>query len=254
MLVNSLCDIHARTSDGFTALHFSVAYCRYDICEFLLSEKIKVNAKSHKGITAMTVAIARHLPAMCRLLIEFGYRMNGRFSWGETCLEMAIRYHSQYCAMTLIHWGCSVTRKSSVSYFTLAANEGLTELIKFLAELYPHFLGEEWVRQKQPPLALYRVPEFYTWLFQLAESPRSLQVLCRAKIFRYLGKYPCNKVDKIPLPPSLKEPLFFKQYFPDKVYFHKTLDKGECPFDCLSSCMNEQCPRLDFSDSASDEI
>ena len=250
MLVNSLCDIHAKTEDGFTALHYAVSFRRYKICEFLLEEQIKVNAKSHLGLTPMTIAINQHLPLMCRLLIEFGYCIDKRFTWGETPLEMAIKCHSECCAMTLVHWGCKV----EVQHFNQAAEEGLMELLRMLIEINPVFLNANWIRTKAIPLSLYKKPDFCDWLFQLAGSPQPLTTLCRSQIIKYLGKWPCSKLKKLLLPKSLLESLSLQEYFPEKIYRVKTLDAVECPYDCRSSCQRQQCPPIDFSDSASDEV
>lgn len=76
MLVNSLCDKNAKTEDGLTALHYAVAYRRYDICRFLLSERIKVHASSCNGVTSMLIAIEHHNAAMVRLLIQYGYKLD----------------------------------------------------------------------------------------------------------------------------------------------------------------------------------
>ena len=45
MLINSMCDKNAKTDDGLTALHYAVAYRRYDICRFLLQERVKILAR-----------------------------------------------------------------------------------------------------------------------------------------------------------------------------------------------------------------
>ena len=36
ILVNTLCDLEAKTTDGLTALHYAVGYRRYGIAELLM--------------------------------------------------------------------------------------------------------------------------------------------------------------------------------------------------------------------------
>ena len=253
LLVNSLCHLHAKTDDGLTALHYAVSYRRYEITEFLLKCRIKIMAQSNKGVTAMTIAIEQHNPLMCKILIEFGYKMDVKFKWGETPLEMAIKFHSEECALTLVQWGCSIaSQKDKPSYFYMAASEGLTDLIKLLIELHPYFLNEEWVKAKKLPLALYQKENFCNWLYEAARNARSLQALCRAKIYQYLGKYPCSKITRLPLPSKLQLQLTHAYLVQNKMYSGKTLYTEECPFDCPSSCFKMQCPVLDFDSSDSD--
>lgn len=207
----------------------------------------------------MTIAISEHLPAIVWILIEYGYNVDKRFQWGETPLEMAIRTHSTECAMVLLRWGCRLTLKDKKkpSYFTMACVEGLTPVIKLLVDLNPSFLQVEWLRNnKQLPLALYKQPELCEWLQEESENVRSLSQLCNAKIVRYLGKYCFKKLDKLPLPDKLKEPMKFNKYFTGKIverkYREKSLFTKECPFDCDSNCKRPQCPEIEFSDSGSE--
>lgn len=253
LLLNSMCDKEARTADGFTALHYAVAYRRYDIAEVLLSNHVDKHAASSGGATPMAVAIEHQNPTMCRMLIEYGYKMNSVFDWQETPLEMAIVCHSEECAMTLVHWGCGLRPLiGKPSYFLRSACEGLTLLVQLLVDMNPYYLNEDWVRRRQIPLSLYKRPSFYEWLCSEASQPRSLKLLCRANIFRYLGKYPCHKVDQLPLPKALNNFVGFREHIPDSMYEPVTVYSEECPYDCKAACNKEQCPELDFSSSDED--
>ncbi len=254
MLINSRCEMEAKTEDGLTALHYAVAYRRYDITRLLAANFAKVMATGPNGVTPMTVAIEQRSPGMCRILIEYGYKMNKLFKYGETPLEMAIKCHSEICAMTLVHWGCAIRSPAlKPSYFTQAAGEGLICLMGLLLDVNPLFLNEDWIRHKRIPLALYKRPEFFQWLCEEAETPRSLSNICRSQIYKHMGKYQCAKVKKLPIPEKMKAFVGFSEHFHPRMYEEITVDTDDCPYDCKVNCGKEQCPPLDFT-SSSEEI
>ena len=157
--------------------------------------------------------------------------------------------------MTLVHWGCSLKRdKSKGSYFSLAANEGLLVLMKLLIDIDTSVLHETWVRTQSPPLSLFRKPNFCSWLWEMSRFPRSLQEECRSHIWKTLKTFQCDKVKKLPLPDKLKHYVGMMDHFPEAMYAEKDLKKAECPYDCLSTCLNVQCPVLDFSSDGEYEL
>lgn len=256
LLINSMCNINARTEEGLAALHFAVAYRRYDICELLLKSNAKVQAKSKHGVTAMTVAINHHNPFMVRLLVQFGYKLDKTYSWGEAPLAQAIKVHSLESALTLLHWGCNITRKrKSQSYFYMAVKEKQWAVVTFLTHLYPHFLQEEWLLKENWPVALYHREDVREHLLKVRRQVWTLKELCRARVFRLVGKYAPVKVDKLPLPSALKEYLKFNEFVKESFYEKIPLEKTDCPFDCPVICPRKDCPELDISissDSGSD--
>lgn len=253
-LVNALCKIQCRTDDGFTALHFAVAYKRYEIAEYLLHNEIKIHAKSNYGITPMTVAIEHRNPAMVKLLVEYGYKMDKRYKWKETPLNQAINLHSEECAMTLIHQGCDLTKKRGESYFYMAVDEKLTRLIKLMAAVQPHFLQEEWIKNKTWPVSIYRRPDLIKWLEQESMHVRSLRQLCRGKIFRLLGKYPTNKLKKLNLDDDMFKYLSYTSHVKDEFFVLQPLNvKANCPVDCPAICSLKYCPPIEFSSSSESE-
>ncbi|GFN77014.1 ankyrin repeat domain-containing protein 1-like [Plakobranchus ocellatus] len=256
LLINSMCNINAKTEEGLTALHYAVAYRRYDICELLLQSRIKVHAKSNHGVTAMTVAIEQHNPHMVRLLIQFGYKLDKSYSWGETPLEQAIKIHSLESALTLLHWGSSLKRKRGrPSYFQLAVTEKQWAVVKFLIHLYPSYLQETWLRKQQWPVAIYHREDVRQYLLDARCYVWTLKQLCRARVFRLVGKYAPVKVDKLPLPAPLKDYLKFSEFVKESFYEKVPLETVECPFDCPAICPKKGCPDLDISissDSGSD--
>ncbi|XP_067652019.1 serine/threonine-protein phosphatase 6 regulatory ankyrin repeat subunit A-like [Haliotis asinina] len=254
-LINALCNIQARTDNNLNALHYAVAYRRYDICEVLLENQIKIHAKSTHGVTPMAIAIEHHNAAMVKILIQHGYKIDKKYKWKETPLEQAIKLHSEACAITLVHSGCSIdTLRGKPSYFYMALNEKLFSLVKLLVDIRPSFLSERWIWSRQWPVAIFQMPEVCAWLTNESRKPRSLKTICRGKIFKILGRSPSSKSDKLPIPDGLKEFLKYNHHITDKFYCRIPLDIQECPFDCPSSCPIKYCPPLDISSSDSDEI
>ncbi|XP_052815245.1 putative ankyrin repeat protein RF_0381 isoform X2 [Mya arenaria] len=250
-LINALCKIQAKTNDGFSALHFAVAYKRFEIAEYLLQNEIKIHAKSNNGITPMTVAIEHRNPAMVKLLVEYGYKMNKRYKWKETPLSQAINLHSEEAAMTLIQLGCELTKKRGQSYFYMAVDEKLMRLVKFMAAVQPMFLQEPWLRGREWPVSIYHRPDIIKWLEQESEKVRSLRQLCRGKIFRLLGKYPASKMKKLKLPEEMLVYCSYKSHVKDEFFNQEPLNvNGECPIDCPAICARKYCPPIEFSSSS----
>ncbi|XP_067941805.1 putative ankyrin repeat protein RF_0381 [Watersipora subatra] len=253
VLVNSLCNLSYQTEEGFTALHYAIAYRRYSIVEFLLENKINMHATSHGGITPMCVAITHSNPAMVRYLIMHGYNMNkvSPMKVGEdTPLGDAISLHNQECALALVHWGCSLRpRKERSSYFELAAEAGLGKLLQLLVYVKP-FYANEWKckYQKGAPLALQTKSGILQWLRSVSSSPLPLKELSRAAIFNALKYFPSRYV-KLPLPRKLLEYISFHDIVDQRMYRHQPL-KVECPMDCSfhHSTTEIQCPDVEVSD------
>lgn len=253
-LVNALCKIQSKTEDGFTALHFAVAYKRHEAAEYLLQNEIKIHAKSNYGITPMTVAIEHRNPAMVKLLIEYGYKMDKRYKWKETPLNQAINLHSEECAMTLIHQGCDLHKKRGHSYFYMAVDEKLTRLVKFMAAVQPQFLQEDWIKTKTWPVSIYRKSDLIKWLEQESMNVRSLRQLCRGRIFRILGKYPSDKLKKLNLDDTLYKYCSYSTHVKEEFYQLQPLNvKANCPIDCPAICNRRYCPPIEFSSSSESE-
>ena len=165
------------------------------------------------------------------------------------------RNQAETCAMTLVHWGCSLKRQQHrTSYFSEAANQGLLALTKLFIAIDPRVLQEDWLQAHSPPLALYRKPDFCDWLWSMSRSPRSLQEACRSRIWKSLNVHQCDKVKQLPVPKKLKDYIGMKEYFPDAMYSPQNLHKNECPYDCLSTCLNTQCPALDINSDSEYEL
>lgn len=244
-----MCKLQAKTENGLTALHYAIAYHRYEICKLLLENQIKIHSRTNSGVTAMTIAIEHHNAAMVKILLEFGYKMDKRYRWKETPLEQAIKLHAQDCALTLLHFGCSLVKEKGKSYFHLAVEEKLLKVVKFMINLQPTFLNEDFIQSHNWPVSLYYRPDIMDWIVKEAEQPRTLKQLCRARIYRQLGKYSILKIKELNLPEPLKEYMKFHEHIKEKYYFEKPLTIEECPFDCPAICSLRYCPPIEISDS-----
>ncbi|XP_041355028.1 ankyrin repeat and SOCS box protein 2-like [Gigantopelta aegis] len=254
-LINSLCNIQAKTEVGLTALHFAVAYNRYEICELLLQNRIKINVATKYGVTAMTVAIEHHNAAMVSLLIKYDYKLDKRYKWKETPLEQAINIQAEQCAIALIHGGCCLDpHRGKRSYFYMAVDAKMTHVVKLLAEIKPTYLNEQWIQSRLWPVSIYRRPDICKWLLKLKNEPNSLMKLCRAKIFFQLGKHPTSKVSLLSLPEKLKEFLQYTDLINKKIFEPTSTDDQMCPYYCPVPCSRADCPELDISSESDTDI
>ena len=188
-----------------------------------------------------------------RILIENGYNMDRKFKWGMTPLELALRTQSEKCAVTLVLWGCSQKVKDdeceTVSLFYQAASEGMTLLLRVLAKLNPYYYNENWLTEPKMPTALYTSPAVCEWLIANAYQPPTLFGVCQRKINQYVGKYSCTKLHKLPLPKAIIERLQLNEFVSGDFYKEDNVLEKTCPFDCLSTCPEKHCERIDISDS-----
>ena len=254
-LINSLCNIQAKTEVGLTALHFAVAYNRYEICELLLQNQIKIHSSTKYGVTAMTVAVEHHNAAMVRLLITYGYKLDKRYKWKETPLEQAFSIQAEECAMALIHGGCRLEpHRGKRSYFYMAVDAKMTRVAKLLAQIKPTYFNEQWIQCRFWPVSIYRRPDICRWLLKSRCEPNSLMKLCRAKIFVLLGKHPTSKVSHLSLPEKLKEYLQYPDLINEKIFEPSNTDDQICPYYCPVTCSRLDCPTLDISSESDTDI
>ena len=177
------------------------------------------------------------------------------YSWGETPLEQAIKLHSEDCALTLLQWGCSRKRKRRLpSVFQMAVEEKQWSIVKFLTHLYPRYLQEKWIRSKTWPVSIYNRPDVIEYLINAPKQVWSLKQYCRSTVFNLIGKNAPVKIDKLPLPISLKDYLKYNEFVQDDIFVQESLDEVECPYDCITLCPLRNCPELDISFSSDSEF
>ena len=152
-------------------------------------------------------------------------------------------FHSDQldCVTELLRWGINNVKYSMPDYhlpqwipktpkhfvFFHAASKHCWKTMKLLKQLNPQYLQEHWfVEHPWDPKealseflqehwsighfwSLYNaqndeLAQFITDLYEERKNPPQLNILCRTKIFKQLGLNPIPKVEKLPLPQSLK--------------------------------------------------
>ena len=176
--------------------------------------------------------------------------MDRKFKWGQTPLEFSLRTLSEDCAITLVLWGCKLNKnEKGLSVFYQAANEGLILLLKVLSMFNPFVFNEDWLVEEKLPQALYSNHHCCEWLKKNSRQPPTLFNYCRYKINKYLGKYACSKINDLDLPKTIISRLKFEELLPKDMYREANVLDDNCPFDCLSTCPQYYCERIEINDS-----
>ncbi|CAF2917364.1 unnamed protein product [Rotaria sp. Silwood2] len=199
-LINSLCSLNQYVEDGYTALHYSVIMSRHPTITSLLTAGARTNVRSIYGVTPMTLAILCDDPYSVKILIEHGYAITRSYPWNEYPFEQAINIHAEGSAMMIAHLGCELKIKQgnrTSNPLTMAANEGLVNLMFLLLNMQPQWINQHWIRKRQYPNALYRLKNVQNELQRMFTNPFRLKQLCRAKISQTIGKFYTEKINDL---------------------------------------------------------
>ena len=183
---------------GYTALHYSVLMSRHGTIASLLTAGSRANVRSINGVTPMTLAILCDDPYSVKILIEHGYPITRSYPWNEYPFEQAIKIHSEGSAMMIAYLGCELKIKQggrSSNPLTMAASEGLVNLMFLLIYMQPQWINQHWIRKRQYPNALYRLKDIQNDLQRMFTNPFRLKQLCRAKISQTIGKFYTEKIN-----------------------------------------------------------
>jgi len=172
---------------------------RHATIQTLLKAGARTNVRSIYGVTPMTLAILCDDPYSVKLLIEHGYAITHSYPWNEYPFEQAIKIHAEGSAMMIAHLGCELKIKAGGNYplnpLTVAANEGLINLMYLLINMQPQWINQLWIRKRQYPNALYRLRDVQNDLQRMFKNPFRLKQLCRAKISQTIGKFYTEKIN-----------------------------------------------------------
>jgi len=185
---------------GYTALHYSVLMSRHATIRTLLKAGARTNVRSIYGVTPMTLAILCDDPYSVKLLIEHGYPITRTYPWNEYPYEQAIKIHAEGSAMMIAHLGCELKIKPSnrpINPLSMAANEGLINLMYLLIYMQPQWINQPWIRRRQYPNALFRLKDVQNDLQRMFANPFRLKQLCRAKISQTIGKFYTEKINDL---------------------------------------------------------
>lgn len=173
---------------------------RHPTIRALLKAGARTNVRSIYGVTPMTLAILRDDPQSVKILIEHGYPITRSYPWNEYPFEQAIKIHAEGSAMMIAHLGCELKIKQgdrSSNVFSMAAHEGLVNLMLLLLNMQPQLINQHWIRKRQYPHALYRLKSVQTDLQRMFTNPFRLKQLCRAKISQTIGKFYTEKINEL---------------------------------------------------------
>ena len=185
---------------GYTALHYSVLMSHHSTVRSLLKAGARTNVRSIYGVTPMTLAILCDDPYSVKILIEHGYPITRSYPWNEYPFEQAIKVHAEGSAMMIAYLGCEIKIKTgnhSTNPLTMAANEGLVNLMYLLIYMQPQWITQQWIRRRQYPNALFRLKDVQTELQRLTTNPFRLKQLCRAKISQTIGQFYTEKINEL---------------------------------------------------------
>ena len=164
--------------------------------------------------------------------------------WPRSLLYEAMNYSEilhDDCVTELLRWGINnveytmphddlphwIPKIPKHSVFFHAASIRHWKAMKLLKQLNPPYLQEHWFvehpwdpkealsecLQEHWSIGLFwsryeaqndELAQFITDLYEERRNPPQLEILCRTKIFKQLGLNPIPKVEKLPLPQSLK--------------------------------------------------
>ena len=213
-----------RKHYGFQALHFAARHGTCDTAALLLNHGAEIYdpAGPWKELENSPIlqSIACNHPRLIELFLDLSAKCNHRIPL-KLALSISIDHFSEKCAIIFLKQGVFIQKNETIirmgfvivsdvsainaSYFYLAADNGLVELMGLLAELNPLMLQEEWLVEESIPKTLRRrKSKFLYWLLEYRKEPSSLVKLCKSTICAHLGDYYISKVHELPLPKPLK--------------------------------------------------
>ena len=163
--------------------------------------------------------------------LNAGYAKHGDMVWWpRSLLYEAITFSETYhgeradCVTELLRWGINnveynmsdddlphwIPQIPKHSLFSHAASKHCWKTMKHLKQLNPQYLQDHWFVEHPWDLASLEeitseeLAQFVADLYEERKNPPQLEILCRTKIFEQLGFNPIPKVEKLPLPQSLK--------------------------------------------------
>ena len=219
------CDLHAELYDDFpnyTAIHEAASCNQLEIVKLLLERGANIyNTETVMNLVA-NIAEADHAEVLDYCL-QYTYNKfcDGISFWSERMLDHAFVSSAERCVSVMLTWGiytCSMSAvniqmhdcKDYCSRFHVAAIEGDIKSMELLLKLKPQCLQEGWLVSKDIPAMLELQEAFTQELIEVRKQPPRLMQLCRSTIFQQLDYNPIPKVEKLPLPRSLKHFVQFK--------------------------------------------
>jgi len=140
ILLNLKADVHARSSDGSTALLWLAHWNDVDTADLLLAAGADANTANDFGMTPLSEACTNASSVLVRLLLKSGANPNTAIAAGESPLMSCARSGSLDGVRMLIEYGAAVNAKEPVQNQTAlmwAAAERHPDVVKALIEAHP---------------------------------------------------------------------------------------------------------------------
>ncbi|XP_061183603.1 glycerophosphocholine phosphodiesterase GPCPD1-like [Saccostrea echinata] len=221
-LIDAGSDVDATTKDCRTALHTATWRGHTDVVRLLVEANADVNIHDGDSWTPLFWAAKLNYRQITQLLVEHGANLNHRIVNKEyTALHEAVRNGHIGLSKYLIHEGADVNLKAKdegILEFLLKTQhfdpKVFTDMMDFCI-LHDYKLCRESISKKVLSVkSLQECEEIHDWLQRVMQTVPSLSAICRNFLRQQLSS--CMKtqiqksIEKLPLPPLLKDYLAFK--------------------------------------------
>ncbi|XP_033737986.1 ankyrin repeat and protein kinase domain-containing protein 1-like [Pecten maximus] len=234
VLIDNGADVNRVDAEGWTALHTAVCYGQPQVVELLLENRSTVKALTLDQNTTLHVAASSGYLSVMEILLTHDLDLNRRNMQGFTPFHLAF-YHSKIDACKLlIKHGVDIqtTDLNGQSPLYLAAARMNVKLVHLLLESGYDFSKEKWIRDKQFPFVVQKLPALCEMLIETASNPKSLQYITCFKIRNLISGNIVPKIESLPIPNSLIDILAFKcgqfseENNSEKVAFFSTIQQA----------------------------
>ena len=192
------------TKNNRPVVHFAAFLGNEQIVQLLLQHDADITSADGEIITSEIKVHNSHILECC--LQHMYERLGDNFhAWNQDFLEKLVYLDNISWFPTLLRWGFYTCSHLPVQFdpplFQRAVRVMFGNMLgdisarNLLLALNPYFLQESW-------LPMDNIPHFI--IARLGNPPR-LDILCRAKIIRFLGFNPLSKVKELPLPTMLMD-------------------------------------------------
>ena len=210
--LNAGMDINQSESKyGNTALKLSIIFKEPHLAMFLFKSGAEIIARDLLGVIPLHLAMTNGLHELADALLDEHEKQGISFCWRKM-LRLALSNGHQNSAISIIRlefylWNPfkQTDFLPQESCFHVAATKGFIKLMKILIVQDPKVLQDEWLVNHQIPSKLSQHKEFIEKLHRHREQPLHLLRMCRYTIIGALRPNPHPKVDKLPLPKTLKQ-------------------------------------------------
>ncbi|XP_060082411.1 serine/threonine-protein phosphatase 6 regulatory ankyrin repeat subunit C-like [Ylistrum balloti] len=234
ILIDNGADVNRVDAEGWTALHTAVCYGQPHVVELLLEKHSSVKAVTLDQNTTLHVAASSGYLSVMEILLTQDLDLNRRNMQGFTPFHLAF-YHSKINACKLlIKHGVDIQTFdcNGQSPLYLAAARMNVKLVYLLLESGYDFSKEKWIREKQFPFVVQKLPALCELLIETGSNPRSLQHIACVRIRNLISGNIVPKIETLPIPKSLMDILAFKcgqfseENNSEKVCFFSTIQQA----------------------------